>query len=166
MLTNCLSTETAIFIGKLMLVKKVRKGCKAGSLAYQGRYQAPYIRIYYNKQFYLLSRLIFLMFYGYLPECVTFKDKNTLNTRIENLLEANKSEITYRRRIPSHNKTGVKGVYFNKKSNKYVAQITKNQRVIYIGRYNKKEDAERFYLEEKEKYHGEFLNKCKSETLK
>ena len=37
------------------------------------------------------------MFYGYMPEKVTFKDGNSLNTRIDNLLEANNSEVQYRR---------------------------------------------------------------------
>jgi uncharacterized protein (DUF2147 family) len=45
-----------------------------------------------------------------------YKDNNTLNTRIENLLEANLSQVFYRKNKYSHNKTGYRGVCFCKRT--------------------------------------------------
>ena len=103
------------------------------------------------------------MFNGYLPENVTFKDGDTLNTRIENLIEATHNELHYRDRIHSNNKTGVKGVFFDKRTNKYVAHISKNRSYLKIGYYNTVEEAEkaRKEAENNEKLYGKFLDKCK-----
>ena len=102
------------------------------------------------------------MFNGYLPEFVTFKDGNTLNTRIENLIYANKLQATYRRKINKNNKTGFKGVCFIKKLNKYRASICKNK-CITLGYYDTAEEAYKAYIIAKEKYHGDFLKRCEND---
>lgn len=129
----------------------IKSGSKAGSISYVRKYAIPYKIVKYKGEIYYISRLIFLMFKGYLPECVTYKDGNYLNTKIENLIEANKSEIKYRQKLPANNISHIKGVLFDKKQNKYKAQITKNSKKIYLGYYNTKEEAEKAYLEARNK---------------
>jgi len=139
---------------------RIKIGDKAGSLNYNPKSKIYYKQLVYNKNNYLTSRLIFLMFNGYLPQCVTYKDGDTLNTRIENLLEANTSQTSYRKKNSSTNKTGYKGVSFYRRNKKYKAYITKNNKKLYLGSYDTAEEANKVYLEAKEKYYGDFINKC------
>lgn len=111
----------------------------------------------YKGKGYHISRLIFLMFKGYLPKFITYKDKNSLNTKLENLLEANSSQLNIRQKVRSA--TGYKGVYFHGKN--YVAQIKVNNKFMNLGYYNKAEEASKAYEEARLKYHGTFLHKCK-----
>ena len=56
-----------------------------------------------------------------------------------------------------------KGVYLNKKSNKWVAQITFNYKVMNLGTYKKIEDAALAYNKKAKELHGNFafINKIK-----
>ena len=101
------------------------------------------------------------MFHGYLPENVTYKDRNTLNTRVENLLEANESQVQSRSKLSINNKTGYRGVYFCKIMNKYAASIRINNKPIQLGYYDTPEEGSKAFKEARIKYYGTFLNKCK-----
>lgn len=156
-----------IYTGKNNSVHKIKIGDKAGCIVYiknkkypNTEYPSKHIR--YQGKNYITSRIIFLMFNGYLPECISFKDGNSLNTRIENLIESNNSQINYKSKIFITNKTGYKGVHFYKRNKKYCAMITKNYKTINLGYYDTPEEAHKAYLKAKEKYHGEFLKKCVS----
>lgn len=140
---------------------RIKAGSKAGGVSYFNKYKIQYKYVTYQGKMYKVHRLIFLMFNGYLTEYITYKDGNILNTRIENLIEANKSEINSKIKLFSNNKSHIKGVCFHKKTNKWVAQITKSGKHIHLGVFNTKEEAEKVYLEAKEKYFGNFLDKCK-----
>lgn len=148
-----------IYSGKNYKRRHVKIGDKVGCIAINtaGLY---YKNFYYNKKNYKTSRIIFLMFYGYLPEKITYKDGNTLNTRIENLLETNSSQIQYRKNKLSNNKSGYKGVVFYKKFNKHRAYIRKNNKLVYVGSYNTAEEASKAYSIARDKYYGEFISKC------
>jgi hypothetical protein len=150
-----------IYTGKNYKICNVKIGDKAGCVwQTKGNY---YETIRYKRKLYFTSRLVFLMFNGYLPERVVFKDGNTLNTRIENLLEANFSQVQYRTKLNSKNKTGYKGVFFNKQLNKYLVYISKNLKWIYLGYADTAEEVNKFYLEAREKYHGDFLKRCEND---
>lgn len=151
-----------IYTGKISNIHKIKIGDKAGGVFKTNNYNF-YKLVSYNKNVYIIARLIFLMFNGYLPQCITYKDGDTLNTRIENLLEANKFEIYYRRKLSSKNKTGYKGVHYHKQSNKYVAQIYKHLKHIYLGLYDTAEEASKVCEIAKEKYHEDFLKRCEND---
>jgi hypothetical protein len=51
------------------------------------------------------------------------------------------------------NRTTAKGYCWDKQYNKWRAKITFNNKNIYLGRFEKEEDARAAYLEAKEKYH-------------
>ena len=149
-----------IYTGKNNSVHKIKIGDKAGCIAYikHKTREYPTKCIKYQNKRYITARIIFLMFNGYLPECVVYKDGNKLNTRIDNLIEANCSQIQYRRVT----KTKYKGVAFYKYTNKYISQIRKNHKLVNLGYYGTPEEAHKAYLEAKEKYYGKFLKKCES----
>jgi len=147
---------------KIDVSKRSKAGTKAGTIDFQKRKNISYKVIVYQQKKYTIPRLIFLMFNGYLPEFVTYKDGDSLNTRIENLIEANRSEVGCRRKVPSNSKSGIKGVSFDKRVNKWVAMIMKNGKYMYLGLFNTKEEAEKAYLEAWHKLYGNFNNKCSS----
>ena len=73
-------------------------------------------------------------------------DNDKSNNNIENLRIVNNSEN-------QQNKLSTKGYYWNKKKNKYKAQIQVNKKNRHIGYYDTEEEAREAYLNAKEKYH-------------
>ena len=140
---------------------KIKAGTKAGSINCINKNRNYYKRVTYQRKDYKIPQLIFLMFYGYIPKYVTYKDSDSLNTKIENLIEVNHTDINYRRLISSNNKTGYVGVSFCNKYDKYKSAIIKNRKYVNLGYYNTPEEASKAYEEAKLKYHGTFLDKCK-----
>lgn len=66
---------------------------------------------------------------------------NGLDNRKQNLKECTHYENTQNVLIRKDNSTGFKGVSFSKKSNKYVARITKNKKRLWVGQFNTIEEA-------------------------
>lgn len=142
---------------------KIKAGTISGCVC-KTKGDVLYRYVVYKKKHYKISRLIFLMFYGYLPQCVTYKDRNTLNTNIENLIDASRSEVLCIEKLAKNNSSSCRGVSFNKKQNKYRAFITNKSKKIALGSYNTLEEAHNKYVEAKLKYHGNFLSKCGKES--
>ena len=68
---------------------------------------------------------------------------NTLDNRKENLRVVSNSDNLKNSRIRIDNKTGYKGVRFDRFRNKWSAEIKVNYKKIHLGRYEKFEDAVR-----------------------
>ena len=120
-----------------------RAGEKAGCLVFDKSRK----RVALKGKNYLLGRVIFLMFHGYLPERVWHIDRNPLNTKIENLIAADFSQDLAFARKPKHNTSGYKGVSFDKSNKKWRAQITKNSKQKYLGLFDTPEEAHKAYCE-------------------
>lgn len=60
-------------------------------------------------------------------------------------------------KIRSDNSTGVKGVYYEKRSGKYIANIGIKRRIIYLGRFDTLEEATRARKIAENKYHKPYL---------
>lgn len=60
--------------------------------------------------------------------------------------------INKNRLVDKNNKSGIKGVSFNNKSCKWVAQIYRNGKVNYLGAFEEKEDAIRARLDAENKF--------------
>jgi len=103
-----------------------------------------------------VSRIVFLMFHGYLPERVCFIDDNPLNTRIENLKAATCSQVACHSKTQKNNVSGYKGVSINSKTGLYKAQIYKKGKLYYLGSYNTAFEAHKAYCKAAKKLHGEF----------
>lgn len=66
------------------------------------------------------------------------------------------SSISSSRKINKNNSTGVRGVSFDKKRKKWVAQITFQRKNYCLGRFDKKEDAINARLEGEERFFGKY----------
>ena len=126
-------------------------GSQAGTIDNKG-----YISIGINNKEYLLHRLIFMYHKGYFPSYVDHIDNNPLNNKIENLRPATISQNAYNARLKSTNKSGVKGVSWDKKSNKWRAQCSLNGKAQLLGFYDKLSDAKVMVEKYRNKYHKEF----------
>lgn len=70
-----------------------------------------------------------------------------------NLREATRQENMCNQKVPHiNNKSGYLGVYIDR-TNKFVAQIAKNNKKLYLGRFNTAEEAHQVYLQAKRKHH-------------
>ena len=62
--------------------------------------------------------------------------------------------------MSSKNTSGMKGVHWNKKNNKWTAQITINGKRINLGSFLDKDDAINIRVQRAKDEFGEFINKC------
>jgi len=102
------------------------------------------VRLYNNgiKKDYSVHRLVAFAFipnYKNYDE-VDHLDRNPLNNNYDNLRWVNSSINNKNKNIQCNNKSGTKGVYFDKHRNKYVGQGVINNKVIYK-RFNTMEEA-------------------------
>ena len=126
-------------------------GLKSGSLQKRG-----YIEISLSKKAYTAHRLAWLYVFGEMP-----KDQidhiNSIKTdnKINNLRESTNSQNAQNKvKCNSNNKSsGMLGVSFDKRYEKYAAQITVNGKYKLIGRFNNKDDAHNAYLKAKRSLH-------------
>ena len=80
----------------------------------------------------------------------------TLDNRKSNLRLATSSQQAMNQRLSSRNKTGFKGVSWDKSSRKFVAVIGLNNKLICLGRFLTPEAASEAYKQAAIEYHGEF----------
>jgi hypothetical protein len=89
-------------------------------------------------------------------EFVDHINHNPLDNRRCNLRLATKVENNQNSRKRRDNTSGFKGVYWNKWSKKWGAQIYTNGRHIHLGYFSTPEIAHEAYKKAAEQYHGEF----------
>jgi hypothetical protein len=105
-----------------------------------------------------VHQIIFMIFHGYLPLIIDFKDNNPSNTRIENLREADQSKVRCNSKKRKDNTSGYKGVSWCSRKEKWHARVTTKKKAAYLGYFECKEKAYQAYCKAAEKYHGEFVN--------
>jgi hypothetical protein len=126
--------------GRLYQAKKrpkIQVGSLAGGLTPKGY---RYIQLRGRK--YPAHHLVWLFEHGHFPKnFIDHIDGNKDNNHISNLREVTNKQNTENRGKQRNNKTGYKGVSFNKRLKKYVAQIQHNNKAIYIGVFASAHDA-------------------------
>ncbi len=123
-----------IYTNGILIWKKWNK--IAGYSRYDDR-----IVIKIDNQLYMQSRIIWKMFYGNEPKEIDHINRNPSDDRIENIRSVTRSQNMYNTNLRSTNKSGIKGVHFDKDRNKWFASITNNYKAIALGRYDNIEDA-------------------------
>ena len=83
---------------------------------------------------------------------------NPLDNRKENLRICTQQQNSMNKAISSNNTSGVTGVYFDKRRNKWMTYITYNNRRIFLGYCNTKEDAIETRRAAEIKYFGDYRN--------
>ncbi len=63
-------------------------------------------------------------------------------------------------KLSSKNTSGTKGVSWNKKHNRWTAQIKINGKSIHLGSFLKKDDAINIRIQRAKDEFGEYINKC------
>ena len=141
--------------GKLYHIKS-RSGVTEGQLA--GNYTQPYVVVKIKKSAYKLHRVIFMMHHGYCPETIDHINGNKHDNQIENLRGATQAENKRNKALGLTNKSGVKGVYWAKQANQWVAQIYVNGKKRHLGCFDDLNLAQEFMELAREMVHGKFAN--------
>jgi hypothetical protein len=81
-----------------------------------------------------------------------------LDNRKENLRLCTASENAMNKNKAINNTSGFKGVYFQKATLKFMARISFNNKMLYLGLFESAKEAAITYNEAAVKYHGEFAN--------
>lgn len=111
-------------------------------------------------QRYLAHRLAWLYVYGAWPDGdIDHINGNRADNRIANLREATKSQNMANTRTQANNRSGVRGVIFDKASGKWMAYMQQHGRFINLGRYDIKEDAATARQEAFSRAFGEFAGR-------
>lgn len=80
---------------------------------------------------------------GYSMRRTVTKNGDRLDLRKDNLEQRTRTQIAYSSKLSKNNSTGVKGVRYNEKTGKYVAQIKYRGTNYYLGSYNTLKEATR-----------------------
>lgn len=83
-------------------------------------------------------------------------DRNKMNNRKSNLRDSTHTENMQNRSVFKNNKSGVTGVYYDKRKEGWCVQITKDKKQKYLGCFSDKEIAIKVRLEAEAKYFGDF----------
>jgi hypothetical protein len=143
--------ETGVFTWRVSTNKKIKIDSVAGSRENRG-----YIIIQFEGKSYKAHRLAWLYINGTLSEKqIDHKDRNKSNNAITNLREATYSENQQNvsRARKSNLTSNTLGVSWDKKANKWRAQIHIPDKTINLGVYESKECAHLAYVEAKRQYH-------------
>ena len=116
---------------------------KMGWMSKQG-----YKQCNFNNKTYQSHRLIYEYHHGEIPDGLVIDhiNRNHFDNKIENLRVVTRQENSWN--------NGAKGYHWSKNSNKWRACITKDYKKIYLGLFEKEEDARDAYLKAKEELHG------------
>jgi hypothetical protein len=131
----------------------VKKGQEAGTVNTEG-----YRIISFKFKKYRCNRIAYYMHYGVDPLAidVDHKNGNKLDQSLTNLRLATNQENSFNQGLSKNNTSGVKGVSWNNRDQRWVAMIGYNRKNINLGYYINKEDAIQARREAEIKYYGEF----------
>ena len=109
------------------------------------------------KKGYKVHRLIWMYVYGVMPDLfIDHINMDSGDNRISNLRLATMSQNLCNRGPRKRNKSGYKGVSFNKNLKKWDARISFQNKQYCLGLFKSKEDAYSAYCEKAKSLHGEF----------
>lgn len=105
----------------------------------------------------LAHRIIWAMVHGYDPvDCIDHRDLCRSNNRIDNLRQATRSQNNMNKSLRPENRSGVKGVFWHKASNKWSAAITVDGCKRHLGVFSTFEEAVEARRVAAQTFHGEF----------
>lgn len=144
--------ETGIFTRLMTTSANAQRDTRAGSVR-EGGYR--YIRI--DGPLYYEHRLVFLYLTGSFPEKhVDHINHNPSDNRLCNLRNVDRPQNMWNKKVREDSATGIKGVYFDRRRNKYCADHISNKVRVRLGRFSTAKEARDAYLAAVESIRGEF----------
>jgi len=117
-----------------------------------------YRAVIVNQKQYYIHRLVWKHQTGLDPVNIDHINQDKQDNRIENLREVNQSQNGHNAKPPKNNKSGVKGVSWDKYRDKWSAQIKVNYIKIALGRHEDFEKAVEARKKAEIKYLPEIYN--------
>ncbi|WP_415869671.1 HNH endonuclease [Burkholderia ubonensis] len=110
-----------------------------------------------DRRGYAAGIIAWVITYGEWPDrLVDHRDRDALNNRLSNLRLATYTQNVHNRpKLPS-NKSGYKGVFYNKRARKFQASIRINGAQKYLGSFDSAKEAHEAYCQAANELHGEF----------
>jgi hypothetical protein len=146
---------TGLFTWKVSRRGTAKAGSRAGCRNNEG-----YLIVGIDGVYYKAHRLAYAIHHGTMPPRGTLVDHidgNPANNRIENLRLATRSENGQNRQhLSKRNSSGVTGVYWYIRDQKWQARIKVNDRSIHLGLFTNKQDAIAARRIAEAKHFGEF----------
>jgi hypothetical protein len=129
---------------------RIKIGDEAGGIDRSG-----YAKVNVNRVCYRVHRLIWNYFYGAIPDglSVDHIDTDKLNNRIENLRLVTQRQQQQNTGARQDNTSGFRGVFWNKREEKWRAQIKNNGKSVHLGCFDSKEDATAAYWQASKELH-------------
>lgn len=124
--------------GRVAYWNRRHAGTAAGTLCPDG-----HIAIKIDDTNYLAHRLIWAMVHGTWPECVVHRNRNRSDNRLRNLQDTSRKVVQRRPVIYRTNTSGIRGVSWNRRTQKWVASIRVDDVTINLGSHDTKEAAGR-----------------------
>lgn len=146
--------DTGILTWKIDRNWKIKAGSVAGTIK-----KDKYININLKGKMYRAHRLIWLYVYGYMPKIyIDHINGNPSDNRICNLREATNSQNMQNSRIRKDNTSGVKGIGWSNRFNKWIARIRVNNKRVTIGIFDDLNIAKEAIIKARNEIHGNFAN--------
>lgn len=142
--------ETGVLTWRIHAGRKIRAGARAGTLDRTG-----YRKVAYQGKVYKEHRLIWLLCTGCWPiNVIDHINRNRSDNRIANLRDVDKFANGQNRVKPGPtNLTRLIGASFDKKANRWRAQITVRRSRRVIGYFDSALDAHQAYMQAKRELH-------------
>ena len=137
-----------------------KKFAQRGKTDFRGRVDHKgYLRTQVAGKPVLCHRLAWLMHYGSWPQGeIDHINGDRQDNRISNLRVCTHQQNNHNQPLRKTNTSGVKGVHFNRKANKWHAQICLNYKIHHVGLFKDLSEAESAIKQRREELHGEFAN--------
>lgn len=144
--------ETGVFTRRIYRGHTSLPGTVAGTVGSHG-----YLSACLAGRHVLLHRLAWFYVHGEWPENIDHVDRDRLNNRLANLRECSLQENNWNLPQMATNRSGVKGVTWDKSKRKWFASIRVNGKTKSLGRYHDINEAARAYADAVKQYRGHFL---------
>jgi hypothetical protein len=116
-----------------------------------------YVLLGFNGRLYRAHRLAWLYVFGEWPAGdLDHINGDGFDNRTANLREATRTQNNGNMRMPSHNTSGLKGAYWDKRAERWMSQIKHQGRQHYLGYFDTAEQAHAAYAAAAVRLHGEF----------
>lgn len=126
---------------KGILIRKSFKNGKRKPVGHKPIHSQGYGQVRIGGKMYFTHRIIWLWNFGELPEFIDHLDRDRMNNRLDNLRTATKQQNNHNHGLHGNNSTGFPGVSWHKPAKKYKAEISINNKNLYLGLFAAAEDA-------------------------